>query len=107
LARNLAELESTAAGITREWSRAELRRVSVIVRLEDRLQSMPVIEQAKGILIAESGCSPEEAFDALRRASQRTNVKVRDLAAQTVARAQRRRTGRGPRYRVDAMSGRG
>jgi AmiR/NasT family two-component response regulator len=35
---------------------------------------MPVIEQAKGILIAQTGCTPEEAFDMLRRASQRSNV---------------------------------
>jgi hypothetical protein len=93
LARNLADLESTADRITREWSRAERRGESVIVRLEGRLESMPVIEQAKGILIAKSGCSPEEAFDSLRRASQRTNVKVRVLAAQMVAGAQRRQTG--------------
>ena len=34
--------------------------------------------------MAKSGCKPEEAFDILRRASQRTNVKVRDLAAEIV-----------------------
>jgi hypothetical protein len=43
-----------------------------------------VIEQAKGIIMAQDGCGPEEAFDVLRRASQRTNVKVRELAAQIV-----------------------
>jgi AmiR/NasT family two-component response regulator len=97
LARNRARLESTVVGINREWSRAERRRESVIVRLQDRLESLPVIEQAKGILIAESGCSPEEAFDVLRRASQRTNVKVRDLAAHIVADAQTRRPIQGVR----------
>jgi hypothetical protein len=45
---------------------------------------MAVIEQAKGIIMAQNGCGPEEAFDLLRRASQRTNVKVRELAAQIV-----------------------
>jgi hypothetical protein len=43
-----------------------------------------VIEQAKGIIMAQHRCGPEEAFDLLRRVSQRTNVKVRELAAQTV-----------------------
>jgi GAF domain-containing protein len=40
-----------------------------------------VIEQAKGILMAQHGCDPDEAFDLLRRASQRFNVRVRVLAA--------------------------
>ena len=50
-----------------------------------RLESMPVIEQAKGIIMAQSRCGTTEAFDLLRRASQRSNVRVRDLAAQIVA----------------------
>jgi GAF domain-containing protein len=48
-----------------------------------------VIEQAKGILMAQHGCGPEEAFDLLRRASQRFNVPVRVLAARLVQRVQR------------------
>jgi AmiR/NasT family two-component response regulator len=48
---------------------------------------MPVIEQAKGILIAQTGCSPEEAFALLRQASQRSNVRVSELAASIVDRA--------------------
>ena len=47
---------------------------------------MPVIEQAKGIIMAQRRCGPEEAFDLLRRASQRTNVKVHVLAARIVGR---------------------
>ena len=47
----------------------------------DWLGSRPVIEQAKGILMAQRGCGPDEAFDLLRRASQRFNVPVRVLAA--------------------------
>jgi len=45
---------------------------------------MAVIEQAKGIIMAQNGCRPDEAFDLLRRASQRSNIKVRELAAQIV-----------------------
>ena len=45
-----------------------------------QLDTMPVIEQAKGVLMAQHGCGPDEAFDLLRRASQRFNVPVRVLA---------------------------
>jgi hypothetical protein len=45
---------------------------------------IPVIEQAKGIVMAQQGCRPEEAFDLLYRASQRANVRVHELAIQIV-----------------------
>lgn len=66
-------------------------------QLRSAMASRATIEQAKGILIAQSGLSPEEAFALLVRASQRENRKLRDLAADIVARAQDRtpRTGRG------------
>ena len=67
--------------------RKELLYRSEHARLRARLQTMPVIEQAKGIVMAQSGCGPEAAFDLLRRASQRSNVPVRELAAQIVAKA--------------------
>lgn len=54
---------------------------SELARLKARLDTMPVIEQAKGIVMAREGCGPEEAFDMLRRASQRGNVKVHVMAA--------------------------
>jgi len=59
---------------------------SAHARLQARLASMPVIEQAKGVIMAQRGWPEDQAFDALRRASQRENVKVRDLAAMIVAR---------------------
>jgi hypothetical protein len=59
-------------------------RYSAAARLQARLKSMPVIEQAKGIIMAQCGWPEDRAFDALRRASQRYNIKVRDLAAQIV-----------------------
>jgi hypothetical protein len=65
-------------------------RHSAYARLRARLASMPVIEQAKGILMAQYGWPEDQAFDALRRASQRDNIKVRDLAVSIVAKATRR-----------------
>jgi AmiR/NasT family two-component response regulator len=44
------------------------------------LETRPTIDQAKGMLIAEHGCSPDEAFDMLSHASQHYNRKVRDIA---------------------------
>jgi hypothetical protein len=70
-----------------EASRQELLTVSPLARLRARLATMPVIEQAKGVLIAEQGCDADEAFDLLRQASQRSNVPVHVLAEQIVGRA--------------------
>jgi anti-anti-sigma factor len=50
-------------------------------RLRAQLNTMPVVEQAKGIVMAQQGCGPAEAFAVLRRASQRANVKLAVLAA--------------------------
>jgi len=81
-----SRLNATAA-IGRDGdTRGNMLRYSEFARLQARLKSMPVIEQAKGILMAQQGCGPDEAFDLLRRASQRANVKVRVLAAQIIAR---------------------
>jgi hypothetical protein len=52
--------------------------------LQARLGTLPVIEQAKGVVMAQQGCGPEEAFDVLRRMSQHANVKLRVLAARIV-----------------------
>ena len=52
------------------------------------IQTRPVIDQAKGILIAERGCTPEEAFQLLADASQRENRRLRDIAAAIVEGAQ-------------------
>ena len=54
--------------------------------LNEALESRAVIEQAKGVLMAQSGIGSEEAFDLLRRASQRENRKLRDIAVEIVER---------------------
>ena len=56
------------------------------------MERRAVIEQAKGIIMASRQCSPDEAFDILRRASQRENRKLRDLAAELVERTSSPRT---------------
>lgn len=86
LQRHLDDLERSASQI----SLPDLLQNSSYLRLIARLKTMPVIEQAKGIIIAESGCGEAEAFDMLRRASQRSNVPVRELATHIVACASHR-----------------
>jgi response regulator NasT len=56
--------------------------------LRAALETRPVIDQAKGMLIAEHGCSPDEAFQMISHASQRANRKVRDIAQGMVENAQ-------------------
>ena len=58
------------------------------------LNSRSIIDQAIGILIAQQQCTVEDAFALLRQASQGRNVKLRDVAAQVVASAQRRQPGK-------------
>ena len=53
-------------------------------RLQAKMGTTPVIEQAKGILMFQQGCGPQEASGLLRQASQRANVTVHVLAAQLV-----------------------
>lgn len=66
----------------------EPRTVSLSARLEARLASMPVIEQAKGVLIASEGCDADQAFDLLCQAAQRSGLPVHELAEQIVTKAQ-------------------
>jgi len=53
--------------------------------LRDALTSRAVIDQATGIIMAQQRCGAGEAFDILRRASQKRNVKLRELAAEIVS----------------------
>jgi GAF domain-containing protein len=45
------------------------------------MESRAVIEQAKGVLMAQRHVDAEQAFEILREASQRYNRKLRDIAA--------------------------
>jgi len=52
--------------------------------LRRAMESRAVIEQAKGIIMAQRRCTAAEAFDVLVAASQRENVKLRLLAERVV-----------------------
>jgi GAF domain-containing protein len=53
-------------------------------QLQAALASRDIIGQAKGILMAQSHVSADEAFDLLRRASQRLNEKLTALAQRII-----------------------
>jgi GAF domain-containing protein len=52
----------------------------VAEQLQQAMQSRAVIEQAKGILMGQRRCTPQQAFDMLVRISQDTNRKLREVA---------------------------
>jgi GAF domain-containing protein len=83
-ALDLAEGEVAAfteqASIVLSNARAYDAAVRLAANLERAMQSRATIEQAKGKLMATSNLTAEEAFELMRRASQRENVKLRDVA---------------------------
>jgi len=77
---------STAAGEPADGPHGELAgqiddQLALLRRVVD---ARAIIEQAKGMLMAEHRVSAECAFDLLRTKSQNTNVKLRDIAAHHV-----------------------
>jgi anti-anti-sigma factor len=67
--------------------RAEQLRVlqEEIEQLRHAIASRPVIDQARGILMATQSCTSEEAWTILREASQLSNTKLRTVAAALIA----------------------
>lgn len=57
---------------------------SMVDKLHAQLESRAVIEQAKGVVHADLGVSPAEAFHLLSRYSQNTNQRVRKVSADVV-----------------------
>lgn len=63
-------------------------------QLIQALETRGVIEQAKGLLMS-TGLTSDGAFDMLRKASQRENRKLHQIAADLVERAERRASSTG------------
>jgi GAF domain-containing protein len=59
--------------------------------LQQALNSREEIDMAKGMIMNVMGCSPSEAFEVLVKQSQQENRKLREIAAEIVARADRQR----------------
>ena len=84
--RDTTELARTFAGYA-AVAIANARLYQAATLAEDMRRAMEtraVIEQAKGILVAQQHCTPEQAFEILTRLSQSTHRKLRDCAADLV-----------------------
>jgi transcriptional regulator with GAF, ATPase, and Fis domain len=90
-----AQLADQTAGALAVGLRVAAERAGTALR--DALHARSVIDQAIGILVAQQQCSVEDAFALLRTTSQTRKVKLRDVAAEILASAQRR-SGRSGRY---------
>ncbi|MGR4849673.1 ANTAR domain-containing protein [Streptomyces sp. LARHCF252] len=61
---------------------------SEVEQLRQAIASRPVIDQARGILMATHGCTSDQAWHILRETSQLSNTKLRDVAAAVTASAE-------------------
>lgn len=84
--REAVEVFAAQAAVVLANSQAYWDARSFAEDMRRAMESRATIEQAKGILMAESKVGPDAAFDLLRLASQRENRKVRDIAEDLVKR---------------------
>ncbi|MYR84814.1 ANTAR domain-containing protein [Streptomyces sp. SID685] len=77
----------TASAVARERTeQLDMLRLE-IAQLRQALDSRPVIDQARGVLMAAHGCTPDQAWEILREASQHSNTKLHRIAAAVTASA--------------------
>ena len=89
-----AELLAEAVGSIVAEADVKSDLEALAAQLQQALESRSTIDQAKGMVMAAQGCSPEEAFELLVSVSQSSNVKLRDLAARMVHDATHQNVGR-------------
>jgi GAF domain-containing protein len=88
LSAGLSVAEGIAVAVGNADAHAQLSDQARNMRLA--MESRAVIEQAKGVLMAQRHVGPDEAFEILRAASQRYNRKLRDIALGIVGSTQNR-----------------
>jgi AmiR/NasT family two-component response regulator len=77
LGRDLAAAAAAVmVNVSAYWTAFDLS-----AQLQQALDSRAVIEQAKGVLMAQRHVDADQAFEILRAASQRYNRKLRDIAS--------------------------
>jgi GAF domain-containing protein len=87
----LAQLFGTQAAFLLSNVQAYWDARTLNEHLAEAMRSRAQIEQAKGILMATTGCDADAAFEQLREQSQHENVRIRDLAGEMIRRATRAR----------------
>jgi GAF domain-containing protein len=88
LSAALEVAEAIAVAVLNADAHAQLTEQARHMRVA--MDSRAVIEQAKGVLMAQRRIDADQAFDILREASQRYNRKLRDIAAGIVSSLQER-----------------
>jgi GAF domain-containing protein len=86
-AASLAEIVAAHAGLATQVGAAFYGHRDLADQLSEAMLSRATIEQAKGVIVALRRRSPDEAWDALVRISQRTHRKLREVAADLVDQA--------------------
>jgi GAF domain-containing protein len=67
------------------WTtRTQTSTREVVRHLETALETREIIGMAKGVIMVNDKLTPDDAFGVLVRASQSRNVKLRDLAVETI-----------------------
>ena len=89
-ASSIAHIVAGHVGLASQVSAAFFKHRDLAEQLADAMRSRATIEQAKGVLMALHNVDADGAFDLLRTESQHSNRKLRDVAAEVVARARRR-----------------
>jgi len=82
--RNRAERYATTASVAIRNMLSYDSSRKTAEQLRQAMESRAVIDQAKGIIMAERRCTADEAFQILAQASQRANRKLRDIALDIV-----------------------
>jgi GAF domain-containing protein len=81
---SLAEIVAAHAGLASEIGSALQGHRDLAEQLAEAMRSRATIEQAKGIIMSQRSLTPDEAWDALVRMSQRAHLKLRDVATEIV-----------------------
>jgi len=84
---SIAEIVAAHAGMASQVAAALFGHRDLAQQLREAMQSRAVIEQAKGIVMAQQRCTVDEAFERLTKVSQNSNRKLRDVARALVEEA--------------------
>ncbi|WP_375486941.1 ANTAR domain-containing protein [uncultured Mycobacterium sp.] len=92
LSYDIAVYPTVAAGLPSSAGSEDVGQLREIAQLreqlvqrEQQLESLRVIEEAKGMLMQDFNLNSDQAFGVLKRLSQETNVKLRELGAHIVS----------------------
>lgn len=80
----LAEMFAAHAAVAVANAHLYETTAALAEQMKEAMANRAVIEQAKGIVMRDRGCTADEAFDALALLSQQSHTKLREVAQQLV-----------------------